>query len=239
MRDLQMAARLAGIGVRDLARLQLAGQRFGVTADQMSQSVDAFRLSMIKMQNNVGGFRNELIRLGFGKYIGKALADAGKPMEQYLDFLEAADQLTRDYNGDTQRAAVLLGMVGINAKLAAVGGKQFREQLDKTEVPADDLKAAQDAANKFNDEIAKTQQLLFQWQLTINKDILPGLTNILKVFNAVLATGLRIAKFFERTSETPAGQGATYFAKQALMNMLPAPVRAFWQLWETQQGAER
>jgi hypothetical protein len=112
MRELKLQSRETGFSSMQLEQLRTAGQRWGITEQQITSDTESFALSLVKLQTNAENFRGQLTRLFPDTRLwAKMTTDAGKSSAAaFLDLLDAVDQIEKQFPGagGVQRARVFL-----------------------------------------------------------------------------------------------------------------------------------
>lgn len=159
MRDLAIAT---GTSVQSLASLELASKQSGTNLEALAKGMG--KLSVFMAQN-----ADEAKRLGI------TAQDPAQALAQLADALERAAT-------PADRNAIAAKALGKNyaelMPLLTQGGDELRRQAADSESYAKQMTAMADQADQFNDSLAKLQQGLSLFGMTVGNAVLPTLNKM-------------------------------------------------------------
>lgn len=188
--ELLKTSQKVGINVEALAGLQHAANLSDLSTEQLSAGLKFLSQNMVEAARQTGDGEALFRRLGVA-----ATDTAGKlrPTEQVLLDLADVFATSKDGAGKAEAAVKLFGKAGLELIPFLNQGKAGITELMAEAERLGLVMSKQDAegANRFNDELKKLQGALRGVTLSVGKELLPAMTELIELFRTIgVGTGL-------------------------------------------------
>ena len=191
MRDLRFATKDTGLTVAQMKQLEIAGDKFGLSVDQIRQGTEGFADAMVQLKKHYGPLLSEIYRIGAGPFAAPLImmAEEGRNTADQMEALfDQVDKIKKQFPGaeGEQISRKFVQLFQLPPEFAHITGPEFRESLKEMDELGFDPKAwadAQDQAMALNRELDRTKIILDGWRLTFDSDLLPDVRELTKTFN--------------------------------------------------------
>jgi len=208
MKNLRFASRETGLSPTMLRNMQQAARAYGMTADQMTNSLNNFVNVMAHVRQHDSPFIHRLLEKGAGRYTMEIikLGLAGATTADQLDAVSRAiDRMKKEHPGKVgeQMSRDLLQLLGLDPafnRMSLEQRKKLVAELDKLGADPYQMKAAADAAQRFDDELIKIDAIFEGWRTKLAPIIMDPLTHIMESFQEFV-TSPEVGKFIQKKGE--------------------------------------
>jgi hypothetical protein len=188
-RETRYLSEATNLGVRRIKELELAGEHFGISAEEMDDSLKGLSARSEDFIKNVDEMQGSLARQGFSmqklapifeEMRGKT-GDAGAAL---VGLLRVFKNL-KDQGATTHVLEVLAQAFHASAKFARLNNDELAQQLGLIEQIYDPQLAdrVQHQAETFNQEIEKTNIVFAQWGNIIRNQVFGPFQDLVREFN--------------------------------------------------------
>jgi hypothetical protein len=188
-RETRYLSEATNLSIRRIKELELAGEHFGISAEEMDDSLKGLSARSEDFIKNVDEMQGSLARQGFSmqklapifeEMRGKT-GDAGAAL---VGLLRVFKNL-REQGASTHVLEVIARAFGASAKFARLNNDELAKQLGLIEQIYDPQLAdrVQHQAEAFNQEIEKTNIVFAQWGSTIRNQVYGPFQDLVREFN--------------------------------------------------------